>query len=750
MKSIVIALSAGLMIGEAAVAETPKVLTPERVFESPDLSGPVASGVQLSPDGKLVTFRKAKPSDQTALDLWAAPTSGDGPARVLVDAAALEAGANALTEAELARRERRRISEHGVVEYSWDQQGARILVPVSGELYLADAKSGAVTRRIARGPEGGDAIDARFSPKGGYLSFVRNGVLNIAPVASGEIRAISPAAHDAVSYGVVEFVAQEEMGRDTGYWWSPDDTAIAYTRVDETGVDIVPRVDIGAEGATIVNQRYPKAGRPNAVVELFVQAVAGGAPVKVDLGPSKDIYLARVDWSKDGRTLYVQRESRDQQTLELLAVDPATGKGRVVLAEHQTPWINLNSDFTPLKDGGFLWVSERTGYRHLYLYDRDARLVRAVTSGAFPLAGHERDGAIAGLDEAHGLAYLVASKDTALERHLFVIDYRHGGPMKQLTSGQGWWTVSMSKSANAFVGSYSSYDTPPRTGLYGADGKLRRWIVENPLDATHPYFPYAANLPKPEFGQLTAEDGQKLDYVMLKPIGFDPTRRYPAIVEVYGGPGVQSVTRAWRQPQERLYLEAGYVLFQLDNRGATNRGLKFEGAISRRMGQPEVRDQLVGLAFLKSQPFVDPARVGVMGWSYGGYMTLRLMTEPGAGFAAGASGAPPSDWRLYDTHYTERYMGMPDAEAKAYDASSVLPRLKDLSGRLMLMHGMADDNVVFENSTRIISGLQEQGKTFDLMLYPGQRHGLSGQMRKLQRMREYLEFFHRTLGGKAP
>ena len=750
MKSILFALGIGLALGGTAMAEPTKVLTPERVFSSPDLSGPVARGVQLSPDGKLVTFLKSKPGDQTALDLWAAPTSGDGPARVLVDASALEARAGTLTEAELARRERRRIYEHGVVEYSWDQQGTHILVPVSGELYIADVKTGSVTRRIARGPEGGDAIDARFSPKGGYLSFVRNGVLNIAPVASGEIRAISPAAHDAISYGVAEFVAQEEMGRDTGYWWSPNDDAVAYTRVDEGPVDIVPRVDIGAEGAAIVAQRYPKAGRPNAIVELFVQSLKGGAPVAVDLGPSKDIYLARVNWSKDGRTLYVQRESRDQQTLDLIAVDPATGKGRVILTEHQTPWINLNSDFTPLKDGGFLWSSERTGYRHLYLYDAAGTLVRAVTSGDFPLSGHERDGAIAGLDEARSLVYVTASKDTATERQLYVTDFRKGGPLTPVTTGHGWWSISMSRAANAFVGGYSSYDTPPRTGLYGTDGKLRRWIVENPLDANHPYVPYAANLPKPEFGQLTAEDGQKLDYVLIKPVGFDPKKHYPAIVEVYGGPGVQSVTKAWRSPQERLYLEAGYVLFQLDNRGATNRGLKFEAPISRHMGQPEVRDQLVGLAFLKSQPYVDPARVGVTGWSYGGYMTLRLMTEPGAGFAAGASGAPPSDWRLYDTHYTERYMGQPDTDAKAYDASSVLPRLKDLSGRLMLMHGMADDNVVFENSTRIMAALQEQGTTFDLMLYPGQRHGFSGQTRKLQRMREYLEFFQRTLGGPRP
>ncbi len=733
-------------MAKAAPSPAASVLTPDRVFADPDISGPTAKGVALSPDGKLVTYLKAKETDQTALDLWAASTSGDAPARLLVDSAALEAKGGALSEAEKARRERQRISQHGVVEYAWDEQGAHILVPVSGELYLAYAATGEVGKRIAKTASGADATDARFSPKGGFISFVREGALFIAPALTGPERAISPRSEGAVSYAVAEFVAQEEMGRDTGYWWSPDDKAIAYSRVDESGVDIVPRVDIGAEGATVISQRYPRAGRPNARVDLYVQSLGGGAAVKVDLGDNADIYLGRVDWSADGAALYVQRESRDQQTLDLIAVDPRTGKGKVILSEHQQPWINLSYDFHPLKNGGFLWGSERTGFHHLYLYDASAKLVRAVTSGDFPLANHERDRGLLAVDEAKGLAYVMASKDSPLERHLYVVNYRDGGPMTRITGGEGWWTVTMSREANAYVGAFSNPATPPQTALYGIDGTRRLWITENRLDATHPYFPYLAGLPQPRFGALTAEDGESLQYVLLKPTNFDPAKRYPAIVEVYGGPGVQTVTRSWRAPAERLYLEAGFVVFQLDNRGSTNRGLKFEGAISRRMGGPEVRDQIVGLRYLQSLPFVDPKRVGVTGWSYGGYMTLRLLTEPGAGFAAGAAGGPPSDWRLYDTHYTERYMGAPNAEAAAYDASAVLPRLKDLKGRLLLMHGMADDNVVFENSTRIMASLQNLSTPFDLMLYPGQRHGVSGPRRKLQQWRTWLAFFHRELG----
>ena len=231
----------------------------------------------------------------------------------------------------------------------------------------------------------------------------------------------------------------------------------------------------------------------------------------------------------------------------------------------------------------------------------------------------------------------------------------------------------------------------------------------------------------------------------MKPVGFDPARKYPAIVEVYGGPGVQQVMRAWRPVNEKLYLEAGYVLFQLDNRGSANRDVRFEGAIAGRLGSVEVDDQVTGLNWLRAQPFIQPDKVGVSGWSYGGYMTLRLMTDPRTRFGAGASGAPPTDWRQYDTHYTERYMGMPQMRAAAYDAAAVIPRLPQLSGRLLLLQGMADDNVQFSNSIAVMASLQGSGRPFDLMLYPGQRHGVQGEQRQLQLWRTLLQFFGREL-----
>ena len=735
----------------ATAAPASQPLTPERVFASPALSGPAARGVALSPDGRWVTWLKPSAADQHKLDLWAAPVAGGEP-RLLVTGESVEPSGQTLSEAERSRRERQRVAAvSGVVTYDWDESATRVLIPAGGALYLADAANGVVTRLSTGGP---GATDAQLSPEGRWVSYVRDQTLYALDLGPGGVEhPISPKGAGAVSYGVAEFVAQEEMGRYTGAWWAPGDAAIAYARVDETRVELHDRLEIGAQGSTISPQRYPRAGSPNAVLGLFVQSMTpGAAPVAVDLGADADIYLARVHWSKDGRDLFVERESRDQTRLDLLRVDPATGVAKVIVAETQAPWIDLNDDFRALDGGRFLWGSARTGSHQLYLYDRDGTLIRAVTHGPTAHAGGGggaglKAPGVAGVDEARRLVYFMASGDTPIERQLYVTSLDHPGEPRAVTEGHGWWTAVMPKSAQAFIGYYSDTTTPPQAGLYDVAGRRLRWIEENRLDAGHPFHPYARRYPAAEFGTLTSADGQTLHYILQKPVGFEAGRTYPAIVEVYGGPGVQTVTRAWRGPSEKLYLEAGYVLFQLDNRGSSNRDLRFEGAIAKRLGSVEVDDQVTGLDWLRRLPFVDPARVGVTGWSYGGYMTLRMMTDPRSRLKAGAAGAPPTDWREYDTHYAERFMGDPRREAAAYDASSVIPRLGALSGRLLLLQGMADDNVQISNSFAVMAELQARSTPFDLMLYPGQRHGVQGDARQLQLWRTFLAFFDRELGS---
>ncbi len=733
MKSFLCSVAAlGFVCAAPAFADR---LTPERVFSDPDINGPAARDVKLSPDGTLVTWLKGKDTDQNALDLWAADTKGGAPF-LLVDSAALEPAHEELSEAEKSRRQRMRISQHGVVEYHWDEEGKFIVVPVNGDLYLADRAGGKV-RRLTDTKS--DEVDSKVSPKGHYVSFVRDDNLYAIDLATNREIALTTGGKDPVSWGTAEFVAQEEMDRFTGYWWSEDDRKIALTHVNEGVVDVIPRLEVGPQGLTSIDQRYPRAGRPNAIVELYAEDIATQTRVKMDLGAVTDFYLARVAWSKDSATLYAERLSRDQKRLDLLACDPSSGACKVILSETSPHWVELSDDFKPLHSGDFLWSSERSGYRHIYLYSRTGKLIRQVTSGDWPVA------AIEGVNEENGQVLFSASIETPIESQLYAVSYDKSGTPQALTTGHGWWDATVAKAGGAFTGTYSDPMTPPRTGLYAADGKLVRWIEENRLDKVHPYYPYLADRRMPEYGTLKAEDGQALYYSIATPVGFDPDRKYPVIVEVYGGPHVQTVHRDWGSMTDQLLLEAGYVVFKLDNRGSYNRSVAFKTAIYRQLGTVEVKDQLAGAHYLRSLPYVDPARVAVSGWSYGGFMTLALMTEKGAGFVAGASGAPPTDWSLYDTCYTERYMGTPQENPQGYAQSDILNRLGNLSGRLLMLKGLSDDNVILANTTRVTEALQKRGIAFDMMEYPGERHGIHGNDKRLQLWRTYLEFFARNL-----
>jgi dipeptidyl-peptidase 4 len=726
---------AGAFPGAYAPAE--EVLSPARAFANPELSGPLARGVQMAPDGSAVTYLKAKPSDQTVTDLWVADVAG-GSARLLLDGAALTPKDHALSEAEKSRRERRGVQTHGVVDYAWDDEGRFIVVPVEGHLWLYARASGAV-RQLTDTPA--SDMDAKVSPKGGYVSFIRDDNLYVVPTAGGAERALTQGGTELRSWGTAEFIEQEEFDRSSGYWWSPDETRIALSLVDQSGVDVIERPEINALGATVVHQRYPRAGRRNALVELYVEDLATLARTRVELGASTDIYVPRVDWSKDGRTLFVQRLSRDQRRLDLLAVDPASGAARIVLTESSPHWVEVTDDFTPLHDGRFLWTSERSGYRHLYLYSADGRPIRQLTRGDWPVAKVE------GVDEARGIAIFGASKDNPTERRLYSVSWKHPGPPSAITPGGGWWTGIVAKRGGSFAGSYQDPGTPPQTALYRADGTRVRWIEENPLAPGHPYFPYLARHRLPQFGTLTAADGEPLWWSMRTPPGFDPGRRYPVIVQVYGGPAAALVERKWPNPIDQLFLEAGYIVFSLDNRGTPNRSVAFKTALDRRFGTVEVEDQLRGVEYLKSLAYVDAQRIGVTGWSNGGYMTLMLLTAPDSPYAAGVAGAPVSDFGLYDTAYTERYMGTPQDNAAGYQAADVLPRLSRLKpGRLLILHGMADDNVTFDQSTRVFAALQAHAVSFEAMVYPGLRHR-AGWLpeNKLHRALATLEFFQRQL-----
>ena len=725
-----------------AAAPASNILTVERVFANPSLAGPVARGVSLSPDGELLAFLRSREDDVDVLDLWAAPVAGGEPFK-LVDARALVPDAGELSEAEKARRERMRISQRGVVEYSWDEQGRYILAPLEGDIFLASRADGSV-RRLTE--TAADEIDAKVSPKGQFVSFVRDQNLYVVNLETGAEQAITTEGKDLITWATAEFIAQEELDRDTGYWWSPTERHIALQRTDESTVDIIPRLDISGGGASVVEQRYPRAGRPNAVVELFIHDVTTGNRVQVDLGDNRDIYLGRVNWATDGSVAYVQRLSRDQKTLDLLSVDPATGASRVIASQTSDAWVELTHDFKALKDGNFIWSSEETGWNHLYLYNKDGRRIRAITRGDYPVKSLD------GVNQDTGEVFFTASmrdgKELPIEQQLFKASLKRTVTPTEITPRGGWWSASVNGTGTAYVGNYSDLNTPSQSALYSIDGTRVRWIEENRLESGHPFWPFAERQQKPSFGTLES-DGHTLVWQMTTPPDFDPSRKYPVVMQVYGGPSGGGVKRSWQPATTQLLTEAGYIVFRLDNRGEGERSAAFKQALYLKMGQPEIEDQVLGANYLRSLPYVDGDRIAMMGWSYGGFMSLMALTEPKMGLAAALAGAPPTEWSLYDTGYTERYMSTPQANVEGYAASDVNNRLDNLTGRLLLMHGMADDNVIFENTTRVLNALQEKSIPFETMLYPGQRHGIRGNDRQLHQWRTYLDFLDRTIGTRA-
>jgi dipeptidyl-peptidase 4 len=732
--------SLSLLGVRTAIAQTPPApkLTIERVFDDPALNGPVPRAARFSPDGKLVTWLRPNNADFLRLDVWAMPTAGGAP-YMLVDSKALVPDEGALSEAEKARRERQRIaSSRGIVSYDWDVKGEAILVPLGGDIYYVPVATPANPRRLTNTPT--FETDAQVSPGGSYVSFIRDGTLVAVNLATSAETALSPTGTGDITYGMAEFIAQEEMDRDTGYWWAPDDSKVVFARVDEGPVALVPRVEIGACSTTIIQQRYPRAGAPNASVTLFIRDIATGVVKPVDLGTDTDIYIARVDWSKDAKTLYVQRENRTQTRLDILMVDPDTGTSRVILSETDSVWVNLTKDFTPLKSGDFLWTSERSGWRHIERRKRDGSAPVVLTSGNWAVAE------ISGVDETLGKVYFMSNKDDTTQQQLYTSSLARPSAPVAVTAAGGSWAVKMASGGKSFLGTYSDPSTPPRLGLHGANGSLIRYIEENKLGPNHPWGPYLATRAQMRFGTIKGPSGDDLNWSMHVPPGFDPSKKWPVIVYVYGGPGVQVVKREWGSNTDQLHAARGYVVFRIDNRGTPHRGRTFERAISRNLGGPEVQDQLAGLAFLKTQSFVDPERIGVWGWSYGGYMALRLATEAPSAFKAYVAGAPVTDWRLYDTHYTERFMGTPQGDGAAYERSSVLPNLKNVKAPLLMLHGMADDNVTFDNSTAAYDALQSASIPFESMVYPGQKHGIRDKARAIHVQATILNFFDRNLG----
>ncbi|TDB27463.1 S9 family peptidase [Stenotrophomonas sp. ATCM1_4] len=740
MRSLFLALA--MMCAMPAVAQAEK-LTLEAITGNAPLTGPTLMKPKVAPDGSRVTFLRGKDSDRNQLDLWEYDIAS-GQTRLLVDSKVVLPGEETLSDAEKARRERQRIAAlSGIVDYQWSPDAKSLLFPLGGELYLYDlGKQGReAVRQLTHGE--GFTTDAKLSPKGGFVSFVRERNLWVIDLASGKQMQLTRDGSATIGNGVAEFVADEEMDRHTGYWWAPDDSAIAFARIDESPVPVQKRYEMYADRVEMIEQRYPAAGDRNVLVKLGVVAPRDGAAAAwVDLGKEQDIYLARVNW-RDPQHLTFQRQSRDQKTLELIEANLADGRQRTLATETSKTWVPLTNSLRFLKDGRFLWSSERSGFQHLYLASADGKQLTALTSGNWPV-----DELLA-VDEDAGKAYFRAGVESSLRSEIYAVPLAGGTPVK-LSHAPGMHSAAFANNASVYVDSWSNSTTPPQIELYRANGEKIATLLDNDLaDPKHPYARYVEAQRPVEYGTLTAADGKTpLHYSLIKPEGFDPSKRYPVAVYVYGGPASQTVTDSWPGRGDHLFnqylAQHGYVVFSLDNRGTPRRGRDFGGALYGVQGTVEVADQLKGVEWLKAQPWVDGSRIGVQGWSNGGYMTLMLLAKASDQYACGVAGAPVTDWGLYDTHYTERYMNLPAANPAGYTEGRVLSHIDGLTSPLLLIHGMADDNVLFTNSTSLMSALQKRGQPFELMTYPGAKHGLSGA-NALHRYRIAENFLGRCL-----
>lgn len=686
-------------------------LTVERIFGQSSLSGRLNRGVAWAPDNRRLSFFETKAIGKNAKpELWVMDAF-TGERSLLVSAEKLE---NVLHGPRSKQSQAVGAGPRVPSQYQWAPGGESLLFVEPRDLAWFDLKS-QTTRTLVTGNE--DLSDAKISPDGKYVSFLRQHNLWLVSTANGDERALTTDGTEEVRKGELDWVYPEELKIFTGYWWAPDASAIAFLEMDERKVTQFPLVDFESFTGEAEMQRYPVPGGANPVVRVLVVRLAGGKPLPMDTGKETDIYIPRVNWLPDSSHLAMQRLNRPQTTLDLLVADTNTGRSSVLLSEKDLYWINVSDDLHFFEDGKrFLWSSERTGYRHLFLYDLTGKQLAQITKGNWEVSHVES------VDEPNGVVYVTAAEKSPLERHLYRVGV-DGGGFARITRGDGTHRVDFSPDAGIFLDTYSNASTPPRQDVYRADGTKLATLNENKVAELAAY-----HLSPVEFFTIRSHDGILLNCSMIKPPNFAAAKKYPVLVFTYGGPRAQVVVNGWTGSiylWHQLMAHKGYIIFSLDNRGSGGRGHLFEEPIHYRLGAQEVSDQRDGGQWLKMQPFVDAERIGIWGWGYGGHMTLHAVLEMPQMFKVGFAGGPVTDWHFYDTIYTERYIGMLPLHEESYQKSSAIENAEKLKGKLLIAHGSGDDNVHYSNALVLVDHLIKAGKYVEVITFSGRGHCVS-------------------------
>lgn len=642
-----------------------------------------------------------------------------GSRRVLMSAAEVS-----YTPEELLRRERERVRFDGITAYQVGRQGeVRVfLASIGGRLLVKVGDRPATTV-----PGVGGVVDPRLLDDGRRAVYVRDGDLFVCELDSGAERRLTSGAEPGLTHGLAEYAAQEELGRSHGFWVSHDTRWLAYEEADERQIPEFPIVHYEDAEAWVETPRYPLAGEANAQVRLGIMPLGGGDTRFLTW--DDESYLVKVVWTPDNLMAYALL-ARDHRRLVWTLYDPVSGSRHPLAEEQSDHWVNVGPVHEFLADGSFLTSSEEDGFRHLYLWKNGQ--ARQITRGDWMVTS------LQGLDEDGQKAYVVATKESPLERHLYMVSLSgEGDEPARLTAGAGMHQVTVSVRQNVYLDQYQNLEHATRSTLRRLSDGAEITRLHEPESGTAA----ALGVPAPELVTFPADDGTVLYGAIYRPEGPGP---HPVIVSVYGGPHAQTVTNSFglTADLEAQYLaQHGYLVFKMDNRGMANRGTAFERPIFRSFGTVEVQDQVRGVRWLGETENADLDRVGVYGWSYGGFMTLMLLEKAPDLFGAGVSGAPVTDYRFYDTAYTERYMETPATNPDGYDEGSALTHVEGLSGHLLIIHGLIDENVHFRNTARLLLKLTEAGKPYELMLLPSSRHGPRGRTIRLQvakRRTEYL------------
>lgn len=642
---------------------------------------------------------------------------------------------------EKLRRERSRERGLGVTRYEWVKTSLKkrmIMVPLPVGIYFQEFSCSKPELKLAS-TSLSPIIDPHLSPDGTMLAYVRDHELHVINFLDDEPRQLTFGANgNTLTHGLAEYIAQEEMDRKNGYWWSLDSRFIAFTQVDSSEIPLFRimhqgKSSVGADAQE--DHAYPFAGASNVKVRLGVVSAAGGPATWMDLlcgethdGNNEEEYLARVNWMH-GNILSAQVLNRSHSKLKILKFDINTGQRKVILVEEQDTWVTLHDCFTPLDvgvnrfSGGFIWASEKTGFRHLYLHDANGTCLGPITEGDWMVEQ------IAGVNEAAGLVYFTGTLDGPLESNLYSAKLFLDGnePLQaplRLTHGKGKHMVVLDHQMQSFVDIHDSLDFPPRVLLCSlSDGSLVMPLYEQPF--TVPRFK-RLQLEPPEIVQIQANDGTTLFGALYKP---DETRfgppPYKTLISVYGGPSVQLVCDSWMNTVDMRaqYLRSrGILVWKLDNRGTARRGLKFESCLKYNAGRIDAEDQLTGAEWLIKKGLAKVGHIGLYGWSYGGYLSAMTLARFPDIFRCAVSGAPVTSWDGYDTFYTEKYMGLPSENPAGYEYSSVMHHVHKIKGSLLIVHGMIDENVHFRHTARLVNALVSAGKPYELLIFPDERH----------------------------